>query len=439
MTVRRPPRRADELPAGHLAEALTPILEVRALLELGAVRLERRSARLLAGDGSTSVLAHLETVTPLDGSDQPVGEAVTLLRLAPGPGGPGALAAVLAAIDHVASPTDELARAAAARGRSPGDYVAKPDLPLVPGQPAAGALTAILRHQLEVVELNTPGAIADLDSEFLHDLRVAVRRSRAVLGQLEGVLTAEGVAPHLAGLKWLGGLTGPARDLDVYQLELDASRALLPTAVADHLGPLERQIRRRRGRARAVLVRGLRSTRYQRLLVGWRELLELPLEQIAGPEGTTPLGQLIDRRLGKAVRRVLRRGRRLGVDPPAEALHRLRIDCKKLRYLLEFFGGIYPARALLPAIRQLKALQDALGGFNDMVVQRRHLVELAGELSGAPDIPPETLLAMGRLDAALEQRGEEFRRAFHDVFDAFADDAVQQPLADALAGEERDP
>jgi CHAD domain-containing protein len=187
-----------------------------------------------------------------------------------------------------------------------------------------------------------------------------------------------------------------------------------------------------------VLVRGLRSARFRRFVGGWRGFLEAAGDSVAGPEGGRPIRDVADRRLTKAIRRVLTHGGGLGDEPSAESLHRLRIDCKKLRYLLEFFGGLYPSGAIQPAVKQLKGLQDALGGFNDMVVQRRQLVELAAELMGAPDTPPETLLAMGRLDIALEQRGEAFRRTFHDVFGAFADAAIQRPLAETVApGETR--
>ena len=54
---------------------------------------------------------------------------------------------------------------------------------------------------------------------------------------------------------------------------------------------------------------------------------------------------------------------------PPEALHDLRKKGKELRYLLEFFAGLYPAEVVKPMVKTLKALQDTLGRFQDREVQ----------------------------------------------------------------------
>jgi CHAD domain-containing protein len=119
---------------------------------------------------------------------------------------------------------------------------------------------------------------------------------------------------------------------------------------------------------------------------------------------------------------VVKRGGKLGEDPPAEALHRLRIDAKKLRYLLELFRSLYRDDVIRSLVKELKRLQDILGGFNDMEVQQARLTDFGHDLLASGTAEPETLMAMGRLQAILEQRQAEYRTAFASRFAGFATD-----------------
>ena len=89
---------------------------------------------------------------------------------------------------------------------------------LDPGARADAAAVTILRRLADVIEANLPGTLADVDSEFLHDLRVAVRRSRALQRELRGVFAPEPLRVFRDGFRELQVLTGPTRDLDVQLL-----------------------------------------------------------------------------------------------------------------------------------------------------------------------------------------------------------------------------
>ena len=69
----------------------------------------------------------------------------------------------------------------ATAGRAPGEYTGKIDVELDPTMPARMALAAVLLQLLDTLEANVPGTVRDIDTEFLHDLRVAVRRTRSAL------------------------------------------------------------------------------------------------------------------------------------------------------------------------------------------------------------------------------------------------------------------
>ncbi len=101
--------------------------------------------------------------------------------------------------------------------------------------PAAAALAAVLTALLDTIEANVPGTVRDVDTEFLHDLRIAVRRTRSAL-KLAGDALPGGVAGrYRAEFKWLGDLTTPTRDLDVYLLGFPEMAAGLVAATAEEL------------------------------------------------------------------------------------------------------------------------------------------------------------------------------------------------------------
>ena len=83
-----------------------------------------------------------------------------------------------------------------------------------------------------MIEANLEGTIADLDSEFLHDFRVSVRRSRAVQRELKGVFAPAELARFRAEFRWLQQVTGDARDLDVYVLEFERCARWCPRRCA---------------------------------------------------------------------------------------------------------------------------------------------------------------------------------------------------------------
>jgi CHAD domain-containing protein len=84
---------------------------------------------------------------------------------------------------------------------------AKPDLQLQPSMPAGEAARRILQNQLEAMEANEEGTCAARDPEFLHDFRVAVRRTRSALSQIKGVLPAPVLERFRPEFAWLGEIT----------------------------------------------------------------------------------------------------------------------------------------------------------------------------------------------------------------------------------------
>jgi CHAD domain-containing protein len=122
---------------------------------------------------------------------------------------------------------------------------------------------------------------------------------------------------------------------------------------------------------------------------------------------------------------VLKRGKAVKPTPTPEALHRLRIACKRLRYLLTFFRSLYPEREMERLLRPLKELQDTLGTYNDLAIHRRELAEHATLLGDQKEVRKRTLKAMARLSKEMEVRQEAELETFALRFDVFTSPGSQ--------------
>ena len=273
------------------------------------------------------------------------------------------------------------------------------------------AMTEIHQGLLETVLSNAEEVYRARHPEALHDSRVAVRRTRSALTQIKGVYPPEAVAHFSREFKWFGSRTGPLRDLDVFLLIIPDYERALGTEGPLHLDPLVRLLREKRRREVRRLRSFHRSRRLERLLTQWEQFLADP--GTWGPEGPLarhPIQTVSSDRVLARFGKIQRKTRKLTGPASAEALHRIRIDCKKLRYLLTFFQGLYPPEGVDPLMGELRILQDHLGRLNDLRVQCDTLAGLAQELVDSGAAAPPTMIAVGRLMGRLEtERSRELQ------------------------------
>jgi CHAD domain-containing protein len=428
------PAFSRELPLGPLREALERILEMRRLLPQARLQGPVQRLSLQDGAGHTVLRLELEEAHCLGPDGAPRGPLAPRLRLLPVRGHAAEAGRATQTLGRPPPAQPDLYREAlAVLGLRPGDYATKPELRLDPAAPAGLATRQIQLALLGVIEANLPGARAALDPEFLHDLRVATRRTRSALGQLRGVFPDAEVERFKAGLAWLQQVTGPTRDLDVHLLALAGYRAALPPELCGDLDPLESYLRSHQGQAQAAMAQELGSPRLQGLLADWRAFLEGPPDAAAGRHAERPVRKLADGRLRRLHRRMLEQGRAITEGSPPEALHKLRKTCKKLRYLLELVAGLYEPAQVRGLVKRLKGLLDNLGAFQDLAVQARTLRELGTRLLEEGSGGPATLLALGALVAQLSERQQTERERFARVFGDF-DQVEERRLFKALLG-----
>lgn len=414
------PSTGADLAAGPVSRLLGPVLEMRALLPRAVMTIERERFSLRDHEDKTVARASIEHVAvngagDRDDSDQGWRIVVTGVR-----GYDDALGRLLARLEDtpgfVAEPDDGDHLMFEAAGARPGDYSSKLQVAIEPQMSTLQAFTTICSTLLDVIEANEHGVREDIDSEFLHDFRVAIRRTRAMVSQARRVLPDAARANYGDAFKWLAGETSEVRDLDVYLLGFDGLAARLP---ADHrvdLEPLRDLLVDLQREAQSRLVAALNSRRYRELIDTWRAFLDAPEGDAAA---STPVARTAGERIWKAYRDVVKHGRRIDGDSPAEALHDLRKRAKKLRYLLEAYRSLYARADIKPLEAELRDLQDNLGTFQDCDVQIGRLRQFAELLDERPGSTGPAVLAMGLLMNQLAQRQQQARVEFHDRFARF--------------------
>ena len=405
------------LPVGPLRERLEPVVGVRALIPVARAVSKIREQRALNSDGKTVARMAVDRmavthpsraeapprllVRPVRGYEAEAARLASALLAVP-----GAAEASLPALDI----------ALAAAGHRAADSAVKADIQLEAGMPAPAALATVLTALLDTLEANVSGTIRDIDTEFLHDLRIAVRRTRSALKLAGSVFPDRLDRRFRPEFGWLGALTTPTRDLDVYLEEFPQMAAALVAASPADLAPLLEHLALDRAAAQRELARGLRSARFGRLTGQWRAALaEVPRSARKRP----PAGPFAAGRIARANQRVLAGGAAITPVSPAASLHELRKRCKELRYLLEMFRSLHDPAEHWRAVRELKGLQDCLGEYQDTDVQSARLRAFADQLMDEKAAPAATLLAMGEIAAGLARRGRKARSEFDDRFRDF--------------------
>lgn len=244
---------------------------------------------------------------------------------------------------------------------------------LQPKMSVVDGFAALLASCLQQLQKNGQYLDRHCDIEYLHQMRVAVRRFYAALHLLRKETKIKSWQRLQEDLRWLMKKMSPVRDLDVFVQEtLPAARGLVPESILQRLQQAAEAVRQE---SQQALFEALASPRYQLFLLDAAAMLLNP--PILSRYRKNRLEPVLHRPLDGWHKKLLSGLRNLH-SLSAEQRHRLRIRAKRLRYAAEFASVLYPQNRWKAYRNGLAQVQDTLGKAQDRVVAKRFL-DLLGE------------------------------------------------------------
>ena len=305
--------------------------------------------------------------------------------------------------------------------------VLKPEITIGEDEPAFDVATDIMAAYLPAARVNEKGIVNDIDTEFLHDYRIALRKIRSVISLFKGVYSEQQTQDLKRRFSALMAKTGTLRDLDVYLLEKQDFFALIPEALHGGLKEMFALFLRDREEAAVELADHLISDAYQAEMQALSDLLTVPERLERGPNSNLGAHEYACQLIWKRYRKICKIARGITAQSDDEDVHELRIHCKKLRYLMEFFAPLFPRKDIKQLIKPMKRLQDNLGAFNDCSVQ---IESLSGFLESHKFRNKATQMkvakSVGALIAILHQRQADERAHVVENFARFDSEVTQQ-------------
>ncbi|MDZ4868688.1 MAG: CYTH and CHAD domain-containing protein [Alphaproteobacteria bacterium] len=244
------------------------------------------------------------------------------------------------------------------------------------------AFTGVIGYCLNHLLGNWAAVTIARDPEGIHQMRVALRRLRSALTLFGGPFRTSLRAIE-DEVRWLAGVMGEARDLDVFQDEV-----FRPAAEAhgedERLRELATVVRTRRRIAWSHVFEALESERFRRLVI---ELAAVTYSKpwfdatIGGEDAMRDASEFARERLDHRRTRAVKLGKRID-DLDVSERHELRKRLKKLRYACDFFQSLFRKREVKAFVKRLSALQDVLGEMNDAAVARTLVRVILAEQGG---------------------------------------------------------
>lgn len=296
-------------------------------------------------------------------------------------------------------------------------YSSKPSIPLSPKAPASETTRRIISIHIHVAQENESGIKADYDTEFLHDYRVSLRKVRSVLSLFKGVYSKDDTARLKQVFADIMKQTNRLRDLDVYLLEKSLYFSMVPESLHDGLTVMFEVFATEREQELKHVIDMLNSNTYTQTMCALIEQFTTSDALKPGLRGDEPTLSFARQLIWKRYNKVCKITRRINADTPDKKLHTLRIQCKKLRYLMEFFTPLFSKKTITKLVKSLKRLQDNLGRFNDFSVQQRSLQAFLQDYSQHHQNTLKLAESIGALITVLHHRQMEER---HQILENIA-------------------
>lgn len=265
--------------------------------------------------------------------------------------------------------------------------------------PLSERLKTILQKQLRDILLHDPGTRFGKDPEELHQMRVGIRRFRALLRASSALLEPEWYASLQEELRWLGAILGTVRDQDVLLDRLYTEAHVLPPAERKIFERLLTTFETHRSQARRQLLDTLRSDRYLDLLSRLELAAQAPALRDAPESSLMHLA-------AQEFKLLIKAGKNGAADPSDHELHQLRIRTKRTRYAAELALETM-GKTAIRFVRQTKRNQEILGDHQDAVVTEERLRQLLQTTRGV-----KTAFTIGQIVERLRARRRRTKAIF---------------------------
>jgi len=390
-----------DFPDCEAKETLTPILNLRSLSNIFKGILKTEQLNLQGDDGKILVFCQLISIYK---PEQPRTPLIRQIKITPVTGYTKendqviALLKELGAFEASLPPLDSLLGAI---GIAAQPYTVKPEIDIPAQMPARSAVSSIITVMIKKQRLTEDGVIKDIDTEFLHHYRVAIRMVRAAIAQLKVVFPEQDVPILKQRFGDLARKTNKLRDLDVFILDKERYMNLLPQSMRNDLRPMFDDFQNSRQAEAKRISRWIASKTYHNEMGELQALFNNGYSAMETLWSEKPSIDLAINKIQKTYKKIYKAATEISHTTPDEAIHKIRIDCKKLRYLLYFFASQFDKKKIKVVAKHLKKLQDKLGIFNDLTVQGDFLKNYLYQLEHKPKKDIMLIASVGGLISNL--------------------------------------
>jgi len=293
------------------------------------------------------------------------------------------------------------------------------------------AVRKILTYQFQRFREQLPGVRQEIDTEFVHQARVATRRMRSALRLFREAIPQSTVTYLGKELKWLGSKFGTVRDLDVFLLNLSRFRPQIKRFPSKKKKAFENWIEKHQRAPLKALREALESSRYKTFERRFTQFLERPLPaRPRAPLAVKPVREVAPLVITEKFEAAIQQGQKVLANPKLKQFHALRIQMKKLRYALEFMGPAYDG-ALTPFIERTVEIQDCLGELQDTVFTGDFIEFLLDDWKGKL-VDPDLLFILGELYQLQTEIAAERRERFGKIWERFSSEGTVNLLKGIL-------
>lgn len=241
-----------------------------------------------------------------------------------------------------------------------------------------GHIPEALQHHYERMRELEAGVIRGFDDEFLHQYRIAIRRSRAIAESVSEISGDSDLRKAVKIMKRHAKATSQLRDLHVllaelerWQLKAETQSALVSSGARSHFANLADLEHR-------ALAKRMAGKKYRKDMDSWHQLItSRHLEKITRKLTTADIRKALNKRITQYNSLT----QQLSPQAPDEDYHSLRKLLKRIRYLAEL-----DKPAFQEMLRQLKHRQQRFGDFQDLHVQIDMLTTFRNSIATEPDM-----------------------------------------------------